>query len=58
MANTFFNGGISTKSVNLCPACNPRTDLMLHHIQRDFFLELFYKVGKLRAWTNQTHIPF
>ena len=56
--NASLNRSIAAKTVNLRPAGNAGTHLMLDHIQGDALLELVDKEGELRARANQTHITF
>ena len=50
------NGRIPPVAVDLGPAGDAGTDLVLDHVAGNFLAKLFHKIGKLRAGTHKAHI--
>lgn len=49
---------VTAVAIDLCPACDAGTDLMLDHVTGDFFLKLLYEKWALRPRADETHLPF
>ncbi len=56
--NPFFDAGVSAVAVYLGPAGNAGLHLVLHHVERNGFLELLDEIGELRPGADQAHIAF
>ena len=57
VADARLDGGVPPQAVDLGPAGDAGTDLVLHHVQGDLLLELPHIVGHLRPGTHQAHVP-
>lgn len=55
---SFFYAGVSAVAIHLGPASHAGFHLVLDHVERYGFLELFHKVGEFGAWADQAHVAF